>query len=182
MEIKENLLKGENIEEKRTPNLYSPPQFKLPDLPDSIVIHYTAMSKASDAVKALTNKNIRASAHLVMARDGKIFQLAPFNYRTWHAGKSAFNGRSGYNHYSIGIEIDNLGWLEKYDGFYSRPELIDHNIKINEDDVLSANHKNPRVKKKFWHKYTDIQVCLLLNQCIRNLMFSPSNRCHISHR
>lgn len=165
MEIKNHLLKGDNIEEKKTPNLYFPPQFKLPDLPDSIVIHYTAMSKAEDAVKALTNKNISASAHLVVARDGKIYQLAPFNYRTWHAGKSAYQSRSGYNHYSIGIEIDNLGWLEPYNGFYSRPELLDYNVKLKENEVIQAEHKNPRVRKKYWHKYTDIQIQRTIEIC-----------------
>jgi N-acetylmuramoyl-L-alanine amidase len=159
-------LDGESVLEKKlTPNLYKPPEFKFPDLPDSIVIHYTAMNSLESAVEVLTKDNNKASAHLVVGRNGDIKQLAPFNYRTWHAGISSFNGRSGYNHYSIGIEIDNLGWLDKYNGFYSRPELIDYNIKILETDVVQMDHKNPMVRKKYWHKYTQEQIHTVIDIC-----------------
>ena len=36
----------------------------------------------------------------------------PLNKRAWHAGKSSYKGRRDVNSYSIGIEIDNWGWLD----------------------------------------------------------------------
>ena len=169
MKIVNNKLVGDQVSEKPTPNLYSPPEFKLPEYPDSIVIHYTAMNNMNDAVKVLTTKKPsgNASAHLVIGKKGEVAQLAPFNYRTWHAGVSAYKGRSGYNHLSIGIEIDNLGWLEKYDGYYSRPELLalSKPVKVKEEDVIKADHWNKNVLKKYWQNFTQAQVNTVLEIC-----------------
>lgn len=163
MKIKDHYL--ENAIREDTPNLYSPPNFKDADLPDSVVIHYTAMYSAKGAVNVLTNKLNKASAHLVIGRDGTIYQLAPFNYRTWHAGVSSYNGRSGYNHYSIGIEIDNLGWLDRINNSFTRTELLNQGITVKDDEVIEAEHKNPRVRKKYWHKYTQKQIDLVVEIC-----------------
>jgi N-acetyl-anhydromuramyl-L-alanine amidase AmpD len=41
-------------------------------------------------------------------------QLAPFEDRTWHAGKGAvWRGIEGVNVRSIGIDVDNLGFLTR---------------------------------------------------------------------
>ena len=45
------------------------------------------------------------SSHLLISRRGRITQFVPFHRRAWHAGVSAFGGRSGCNAYSIGIEL-----------------------------------------------------------------------------
>lgn len=171
MKINKHFLEDGKIEKKLTPNLYDHKEFRMDDYPDSIVLHYTAMESAELAVKALTNKNVKASAHLVISRDSEctVHQLAPFNYRTWHAGKSHFNNRSGYNNFSIGIEIDNLGWLKEYTGFYSRPELIkphrDPEVQVLPEDVLEASHKNPNVSFRFWHKFKQLQVEKVIEIC-----------------
>lgn len=168
LQITDHVLEGDNVThfakdgKKWTPNLYSVPEFKFPELPDSIIIHYTAMHKHEDAVKVLTTRKAsgNASAHLVIGKKGEIIQLAPFNYRTWHAGTSAYKGRTSYNQYSIGIEIDNLGWLDKYEDFYSRAELLSLSrpVKVNEKDVVKAKHPNPNVRKQYWQKYTQAQI------------------------
>lgn len=46
------------------------------------------------------------SAHLVIKRDGSIVQFVDFNQRAWHAGLSSYQGRSGCNDFSIGIELE----------------------------------------------------------------------------
>ncbi|WP_017446058.1 1,6-anhydro-N-acetylmuramyl-L-alanine amidase AmpD [Gayadomonas joobiniege] len=59
--------------------------------------------------------DLRVSAHLVIWRDGLITQYVPFSKRAWHAGLSAFDGRSGCNDFSVGIELegcDNLSYTE----------------------------------------------------------------------
>jgi AmpD protein len=48
----------------------------------------------------------RVSAHLLVARDGRITQFVPLGLRAWHAGVSSYQGRSGCNDFSIGIEVE----------------------------------------------------------------------------
>ena len=79
--------------------------------PDMIILHYTAGSSAISSAKFLVRPDVKASAHVVIGRDGQVIQLVPFNIEAWHAGKSSYGGRSELNHYSIGIELDNLGQL-----------------------------------------------------------------------
>ena len=49
---------------------------------------------------------LRVSAHAVIRRDGTITQYVPFCMRAWHAGQSQYQGRSGCNEFSIGIELE----------------------------------------------------------------------------
>src|SRR5262245_54077046 len=49
---------------------------------------------------------LRVSAHALVRRDGEIVQYVPFHRRAWHAGHSQWEGRSGCNDYSIGIELE----------------------------------------------------------------------------
>jgi AmpD protein len=49
---------------------------------------------------------LRVSAHALIRRDGEIVQYVPFHRRAWHAGQSQWEGRSGCNDFSIGIEIE----------------------------------------------------------------------------
>ncbi len=120
-----------------------------------LVMHYTASTSASSAVKTLTNPNIKASAHVVIGRDGAITQLVPFNTVAWHAGTSTWRGVSGLNKYSIGIEITNAGLLEKSaDGkFYAW-----YGEEIPSSQVTEAPHKNDPSVKRAWHRYTDKQI------------------------
>jgi AmpD protein len=49
---------------------------------------------------------LRVSAHAFIRRDGQIIQYVPFHERAWHAGDSQYQGRSGCNDFSIGIELE----------------------------------------------------------------------------
>jgi N-acetyl-anhydromuramoyl-L-alanine amidase len=51
-------------------------------------------------------EGLRASAHLVIRRDGAISQYVPFGARAWHAGASSYLGKSQCNDFSIGIELE----------------------------------------------------------------------------
>jgi len=77
-------------------------------VPEIIVIHYTGDNNLNGALSWLCNPLSKVSAHLVIAKDGKVYQLVPFNVVAWHAGVSAYEGRSGVNKFSIGIE--NVGF------------------------------------------------------------------------
>ena len=50
-------------------------------------------------------EDVRVSAHLVIGRQGEVYQLVPFDKRAWHAGESEFEGRQRCNDFSIGIEL-----------------------------------------------------------------------------
>jgi N-acetylmuramoyl-L-alanine amidase len=86
------------------------PQRPAPDhggkiTPRLIVIHYTATEGLASPLGWLTKKDdTPVSAHLIVGKDGDAYQLVPFNIEAWHAGKSSYEGRSGVNRFSIGIE------------------------------------------------------------------------------
>ncbi len=48
----------------------------------------------------------RVSAHFLIERGGRITQFVSCSERAWHAGISSFEGRSGCNDFSIGIELE----------------------------------------------------------------------------
>lgn len=79
--------------------------------PKFIVQHYTVGYTAESAINTLSNPRSKASAHVVIGLDGEITQMVPFNKKAWHAGPSHYQGYSGLNNSSIGIEIVNIGWL-----------------------------------------------------------------------
>ncbi|MBM4301633.1 MAG: N-acetylmuramoyl-L-alanine amidase [Deltaproteobacteria bacterium] len=72
--------------------------------PRIIVIHYTGDNSLSGALSWLCSPKAGVSAHLVIGKDGTVYQLLPFNLRGWHAGVSSYDGESGVNNFSIGIE------------------------------------------------------------------------------
>lgn len=82
-------------------------------VPRWLVMHYTA-DGGGTAVDWFTNSDARASAHLVISRDGGITQMVPFDRVAWHAGKSEWRGVSGLNSHSIGIEMVNYGELHRH--------------------------------------------------------------------
>ncbi len=53
-----------------------------------------------------TIQDLRASSHVLIARDGGLTQYVPFGMRAWHAGRSYWRGRDGCNDFSIGIELE----------------------------------------------------------------------------
>jgi N-acetylmuramoyl-L-alanine amidase len=80
-------------------------------LPDTIVVHFTAGASLDSSVTSLCDPKSKASAHVVVGRDGKVVQLVPFDTIAWHAGASSLGNRTGLNKFSVGIEIDNAGRL-----------------------------------------------------------------------
>ena len=49
---------------------------------------------------------LRVSAHFLVRRDGSLIQFVSCDERAWHAGVSAWRGRSDCNDFSIGIELE----------------------------------------------------------------------------
>ena len=131
-----------------------------PDLPDTIIIHYTAGGSAESAIHTFTESNISASAHVVIAANGNITQLVPFNTVAWHAGRSAYGDRIGFNKYAIGIEIVNAGRLEK-----SGDEFVSWFGKsYPPNQVIEAVHRNED-QLTYWHRYTEEQISATYDLC-----------------
>jgi N-acetyl-anhydromuramoyl-L-alanine amidase len=49
---------------------------------------------------------LHVSAHFLVRRDGRLIQFVACGRRAWHAGPSAWRGRSRCNDFSIGIELE----------------------------------------------------------------------------
>lgn len=75
-----------------------------------LVVHFTSGATAESSIgfwKTLAAKG--ASAHIVIDRDGTIYQCRPFNLTAGHAGVSKWKGFKNLNSCSIGIELANGG-------------------------------------------------------------------------
>ncbi len=118
-----------------------------------LVMHFTAGRSAEETVGWLTSKSAKASAHVVIGRDGSITQLVPFDRIAWHAGASSWEGLQGMNNYSLGIELDNAGrltrqgdrWRSWFGAFY------------DDADVIQAVHKF-ETEPCGWHAYSPEQI------------------------
>ena len=145
--IQGNRLVGPGVSFVETPN-------KGGDLsPRYLVFHYTAGKSAKSSIDWLTNPESQASAHLVVARNGRVTQLAPFNVKAWHAGISHWDGLSGLNSYSIGIEMDNAGPLKKVGDKYQAW----FGTLYGEDQVIYGKHKLDD-QPRWWHAYKEVQI------------------------
>jgi AmpD protein len=51
-------------------------------------------------------EGLRVSAHYFIDREGEVIELVDPVQMAWHAGKSTFEGRTGCNPFSIGIELE----------------------------------------------------------------------------
>lgn len=125
--------------------------------PEYLVMHYTAGRSLEESVDWLTNRQSRASAHVVIGRDGTIVQLVSFDTIAWHAGASSWEGRTGLNRWSIGIELDNAGKLFRH-GTRWRAWFGD---VYDPADVLDATHKNESTPAG-WHIYSPVQIAAAL--------------------
>jgi N-acetylmuramoyl-L-alanine amidase len=74
-----------------------------------IVLHYTGMPNAADAVARLTDPEAKVSSHYLIAEDGQVIRLVAEENRAWHAGRSHWRQIDDVNSASIGIEIVNPG-------------------------------------------------------------------------
>ncbi len=128
--------------------------------PEYLIIHYTAGRTAAAAISVLSTDRgpNSVSAHIVIGRDGAVTQLVDFNKIAWHAGISNWEGRDGLNKYSIGIEIDNAGKLDKVgEEWQSWFKMV-----VPPENVMEAVHKNMPGKAYGWHTFTPEQIDAVL--------------------
>lgn len=76
----------------------------------AIVWHHTA--SAADAKRIagfFSQPSAKVSAHYIVDFDGSVVRSVLDSEASWHAGRSAFDGRNSCNDFTIGIEICNKG-------------------------------------------------------------------------
>ena len=71
---------------------------------DCVVLHATAGSLAG-TLAWFENPNSGVSAHYVVAKNGKVFQMVEERRKAHHAGASEFQGREDYNRFSVGLSL-----------------------------------------------------------------------------
>ena len=84
--------------------------------PDMLILHYTGMSDAGEALQRLCNPLAEVSAHYFVFENGHVLQLVPESRRAWHAGRGHWAGEEDINSCSIGIEIAHPGHAAKNNG------------------------------------------------------------------
>ena len=110
---------------------------------DMIVLHYTGMARAEDALARLCDPQSKVSCHYLVLDDGQIWQLVPEERRAWHAGVSSWQGETDINSCSIGIEIANPGHDFGYPDFAK--DQIDAVIALGRDVIARRKIPPPRV-------------------------------------
>lgn len=65
-------------------------------------------------------RGLEVSAHFLIQRNGTLWQFVDCTQRAWHAGPSAYRGRSHCNDDSIGIELEGLEGLQFEAAQYDR--------------------------------------------------------------
>lgn len=81
--------------------------------------------------------------------DGQVVECFPDNYIGWHLGKV---GNFNISKYSVGVEINNFGYVtKKGDKYYNYV-----NIEVPEDMVCDLGYEFRG--HRYWHKYTDKQI------------------------
>ncbi len=82
-----------------------------------VVLHYTGMKSAQDALDRLCDPAAEVSAHYLIEEDGTVHRLVPEDKRAWHAGRSYWRGITDVNSASVGIELVNPGHTLGYRPF-----------------------------------------------------------------
>jgi N-acetylmuramoyl-L-alanine amidase len=124
------------IVECRSPNHDARPEGAAIDI---LVLHYTGMRDADEALARLCDPEAKVSAHYTIDRDGRIYRHVPEELRAWHAGVSFWAGERNVNARSIGIELVNPGHEFGYEPF-PKPQI---SALIDLADGILARHPIP---------------------------------------
>lgn len=104
-------------------NIVESPNCNERKLPISmVVLHYTGMRTAQEALERMCDPQAEVSAHYMIDEDGIVTSLVPEEKRAWHAGRSYWRGVTDVNSASIGIELVNPGHEFGYRAF-PKPQM-----------------------------------------------------------
>jgi N-acetylmuramoyl-L-alanine amidase len=126
-----------------------------------IILHYTGMKNLQSAYGRLISPLSDVSAHYLVSKEGKIYNLLCPRFKAWHAGKSQWRKDKNLNNNSIGIELENKGHDHGYTKFTSKQygslkELINFlkiNYRLNDECILFHSDISPNRKKDPGEKF-----------------------------
>jgi N-acetylmuramoyl-L-alanine amidase len=138
-----------------------------------LVIHFTSGKSAQSSIDFWRSAEAKgACAHIIIDRDGTIFQCRPFNRTAGHTGPSKWydpaakvtrgGGGATCNAFSIGIELANAGDSVEVTGAnpallrVDAPGLV-HFGKFPIAAAIKARHKNGG-PVTFWEVFPDAQL------------------------
>lgn len=164
--IKNHRLVGENVEWRPTPHTFGRITPRLG------VIHETGtrITKGAAVRYCIASKRtnpIRVGYHVIIERDGTIVQLAPFNVKLRHAGRSRWKGVEWANGYSAGLGLvgptELKGNLRKAKAFWKVKDRTGawSNRVFTADDGLSDASSPYHGKNHIWLKHTAEQMASL---------------------
>lgn len=153
--------------------------------PKAIVIHYTAGLSFENDLRILTVGKNKASAHALIGRQGDVAQIVPFNFKAWHAGPSRYKGFHGLNSHSVGIELENIGYLKSgpnntYVDYYKNVYTED-DIKQRGWELEKHRHKIVGGSEYWWPVFTKVQLDLCEHMCLALIDYYPSIKYILSH-
>lgn len=141
--------------------------------PSYVVLHNTLGGSASGSIDFLNDETNGFGYHFLIDRDGSVFQTAPIDAITRHAGLSNWRGWNNLNSFSIGISFANYGPLSRSGGSWVNM----YGGKINDADVMPGPvpHYNGATKyeKSGWETYTAAQVRSAIRVCQEIMKIFP---------
>lgn len=150
----------------------SPNQSNRNDEVRGIVLHHTGPGSFNGIVSWLIDPQSKLSAHYVLGVAAELKQLVNTTKSAWHAGKSeaTFEGvkRSNLNNCTIGIEICNVGLLEKNedDGkFYYKTATATKEWKGAAPLLGSITYPDGTIVEGWYVPYPDVQKDKLIELC-----------------
>lgn len=151
-----------------------------------IVLHYDATFSAWATWSILQKRGI--SVHITTDRDGTRLRHVADTNRCWHAGYGSWLGMSNPNHFSLGMEITNIGWMQGvYDPSMGRayrwtnkehPEIVpdfDGNeywrkegdtLVVTRQPCAKFDDHRQQTAKLLWAKYTQEQAESVAEQVV----------------
>ncbi len=124
---------------------------------DILVLHYTGMRTAEEALERLCDPEAKVSAHYTIDREGRIYRHVDESLRARHAGVSWWAGERDVNSRSIGIELVNPGHefgyvpfagaqiaalIDLAHGILTRHPIPPHRV-VGHSDVAPARKTDP---------------------------------------
>lgn len=125
-----------------------------------LVLHYTAANLAS-SLQMLAGPTAQVSAHYLVSdvpeADGSIpvYELVKPEQRAWHAGISSWQGINNLNFSSIGIEMVNLGFIDKQ-------PLEEYKIVVAEQPSRAQTTPYLDHQGKRWFHFPKEQIAALI--------------------
>ncbi|WP_334174645.1 N-acetylmuramoyl-L-alanine amidase [Pseudoxanthobacter sp.] len=119
-----------SVRDVPSPNFRERPGGRKPDM---LILHYTGMKSAEEAIARLSDRAAEVSCHYVVEENGDVVRMVAEPLRASHAGVSCWRGEHNLNDAAIGIEIVNPGHAFGYRPF--PPAQIESVIALCADIV-----------------------------------------------